>query len=66
MKIIIDDVTFEGQTVIALKGDKAMFYDMVGSLVTIVFEIVSYKNDFDKWFGRKLFDKSKQKIWQKK
>ena len=30
MKIIIDDVTFEVQTVIALNGDKAMFYDIAG------------------------------------
>ena len=31
MKIIVDDVTFEVQTVIALNGDKAMFYDIVGA-----------------------------------
>ena len=30
VKIIIDDVTFEGQTVIALNGDKAMVYDIAG------------------------------------
>ena len=30
MKIIIDDVPFEGQKAIALNGDKAMFYDIVG------------------------------------
>ena len=30
VKIIVDDVTFEVQTVIALNGDKAMFYDIVG------------------------------------
>ena len=30
MKIIVDDVPFEGQMVIALNGDKAMFYDIAG------------------------------------
>ena len=36
----------------------------LGSLLTIAFEIISYKNDFDRWFVRKLFDKRKQKICQ--
>ena len=30
MKIIVDDVPFEGQKAIALNGDKAMFYDIAG------------------------------------
>ena len=37
----------------------------LGSLLTIVFEIISYKNDFDRWFVKKLFDKRKPKICQK-
>lgn len=36
----------------------------LGSLLTIVFEIISYKNDFDRWFVKKLFDKRKPKICQ--
>lgn len=36
----------------------------IGSLVTLVFEIISYKNDFDKWFIKKLLEKRKQKICQ--
>lgn len=35
-----------------------------GSLVTIAFEVISYKNDFDKWFIKKLLDNQKQKICQ--
>ena len=30
VKIIVDDVPFEGQKAIALNGDKAMFYDIAG------------------------------------
>ena len=36
----------------------------LGSLLTIVFTIISYKNDFDRWFVKKLFDKRKLKICQ--
>ena len=36
----------------------------IGSLVTLIFEIISYKNDFDKWFIKKLLEKRKQKICQ--
>ena len=36
----------------------------LGSLLTIVFEIISYKTDFDRWFVKKLFDKRKPKICQ--
>lgn len=34
----------------------------VGSMLTIIFEIVSYKNDFDKWFVKKLLKKRKHLI----
>ena len=34
----------------------------VGSLITLIFEIISYKNDFDKWFVKKLLENHKQKI----
>ena len=36
----------------------------LGSLLTIVLEIISYKTDFDRWFVKKLFDKRKPKICQ--
>ena len=36
----------------------------LGSLLTIVFTIISYKNDFDRWFVKKLFDKRKLKVCQ--
>ncbi len=34
----------------------------LGSLITIVFAIISYKNDFDRWFIKKLLDERKLKI----
>ena len=34
----------------------------LGALITISFEIISYKNDFDKWFIRRLLEKRKQAI----
>lgn len=34
----------------------------VDSMLTIIFEIVSYKNDFDKWFVKKLLKKRKHLI----
>lgn len=40
------------------------FVTGIGSLVTLVFEIISYKNDFDKWFIKKLLEKRKQKVCQ--
>ena len=36
----------------------------IGSLVTFVFEISSYKNDLNRWFIKKLLDNRKLKICQ--
>lgn len=36
----------------------------IGSLITIFFEIISYKNDFDRWCIKKLLDKRKLEICQ--
>ncbi len=36
----------------------------LGSLITIVFAIISYKNDFDRWFIKKLLDERKLKIYR--
>ena len=40
----------------------SVIFTGVGSIISIVFAIIAYKNDFDKWFVKKMLDNKKQKI----